>query len=226
MYFESLFFFLWEFYDFSAFSFYRKMYGCEANAIFALKCIMRNSPFYLVSILLVGTIFVFGHALRICERFSTTTQTFGYYWNCMWLVILTMTTGLYLLFILENILPMFFKQWVMETFTLPQFWVVLSFLWCAYGVCVYFLSWWSPLPISCHWTPWRIKPWTWFCGYRNGKIWRKKQQRFWLWQQNSVFIWRGIVTKALTEKRKQRTSLAVSGKTWTTSKTPEGSPFL
>jgi len=69
------------------------MYGCEANAIFALKCIMKNSPFSLVSILLIMTIFVFGHAVRICERFSPSNQAFGYYWNCMWLVILTMTTG-------------------------------------------------------------------------------------------------------------------------------------
>lgn len=70
------------------------MYGCDAESIFALRCIMKNSPFYLVTILLVMTIFVFGHALRICERFSPNDQGFGYYWNCMWLVILTMTTGI------------------------------------------------------------------------------------------------------------------------------------
>ncbi len=81
------------FHFFHFFQFFRKMYGCEANSTFALKCIMKNSPLYLVCALLIMTIIVFGHALRICERYSANTQNFGYYWNCMWLVILTMTTG-------------------------------------------------------------------------------------------------------------------------------------
>ena len=70
------------------------MYGCPADWIFALKCIMKNSPGKLVFSLIIMTIFVFGHALRICERASSSDQNLGYYWNCMWLVILTMTTGI------------------------------------------------------------------------------------------------------------------------------------
>lgn len=81
------------------------MYGSEANSTFALKCLMKNSPFYLVSILLLMTIFVFGHALRICERYHTVKdQGFGYYWNSMWMIILTMTTGFFYIFFLVKFL--------------------------------------------------------------------------------------------------------------------------
>ena len=45
------------------------MYLCESNYLFAIKCLMNNNPTKIVFINIISSIFIFGHALRISERF-------------------------------------------------------------------------------------------------------------------------------------------------------------
>lgn len=74
------------------------MYGAENNYLYAVKCLMKTSPFKTCMALLVGSLFIFGYAVRICERplnrYPSVSMDFGSYWNAMWTVILTMTTGI------------------------------------------------------------------------------------------------------------------------------------
>lgn len=80
------------FYSFS------KMYGCDPGNLFAVRCLMKTRPLTLPAILFLSSIFIFGHLIRTCERPFNRLETgglnFGYYFNCFWWVIITMTTGL------------------------------------------------------------------------------------------------------------------------------------
>ena len=73
------------------------MYGADNDYLFACKCLMKAAPFLTVLILFGVSIFMFGYMLRICERplnrSPSVTMDFSTYWNSMWCVILTMTTG-------------------------------------------------------------------------------------------------------------------------------------
>lgn len=67
-----------------------KMYGCDGGKFFAIKSIMNESPLYVVILYFIMSLFLLGHAIRVCEE--TYNEAFGYYWNCFWLIIITMTT--------------------------------------------------------------------------------------------------------------------------------------
>ena len=75
-----------------------EMYDCESGYMFALKCLMRKSPERIVMMGLIISIPCFGYLLRICERpivrtISDPSQwNFDSYLDCMWNVIITITT--------------------------------------------------------------------------------------------------------------------------------------
>jgi len=72
------------------------MYGCKANSLFAVKALMKLSPFKFNTIVMLLSIVIFGQALRICEApLVRITQEMDHYdfGNSMWAIILTMTTG-------------------------------------------------------------------------------------------------------------------------------------
>ena len=75
-----------------------EMYDCESGYMFALKCLMRKSPEKIVMMGLIISIPCFGYLLRICERPIVRTITDSSEWNfdsyldCMWNVIITITT--------------------------------------------------------------------------------------------------------------------------------------
>ena len=71
------------------------MYGCKAGTLFALRAIMKKSPFVLNFTLIVFSIIIFGQAIRISEApLSRVTEemNFSSFINSIWAVILTMTT--------------------------------------------------------------------------------------------------------------------------------------
>lgn len=71
------------------------MFGFQADYFYALRCVMSNSPAKVFSVLLIFSLFYFAHALRICERYwSNTYADMSYYYNSLWAVILTITTGI------------------------------------------------------------------------------------------------------------------------------------
>ena len=45
------------------------MYGTLANYLYAIKCLMNSKPGFIVFPSLMGSIFLFAHAIRISERF-------------------------------------------------------------------------------------------------------------------------------------------------------------
>lgn len=100
--------------------FFSRMYGEVSDDIFALKCLMKETPFTFVSIATGISILYFGQALALCEGFLIISlpREFSYFQrplarpyfdetgqyvrmvpnnvhnmeNSMWVVILTMTT--------------------------------------------------------------------------------------------------------------------------------------
>lgn len=73
------------------------MYGCKADSLFAAKALMKRNPFTFNTIVMILSILVFGQAVRICEApLARITQEMDHfdYTNSMWVVILTMTTGI------------------------------------------------------------------------------------------------------------------------------------
>ncbi len=73
------------------------MYGAENNYLYAVKCLMNQSPFITSMLMLCCSIFVFGYAVRISERplnrsDSAAGINFQTYGNGMWFVMITMTT--------------------------------------------------------------------------------------------------------------------------------------
>jgi len=73
-----------------------QMYGCEANTLFAVRSMMKSNPFLFNSVVMIGSILIFGQALRICEapliRITDEMDHHDFVNSC-WAVILTMTTG-------------------------------------------------------------------------------------------------------------------------------------
>lgn len=74
------------------------MYGCEADTMFGVKSLMKHRPIsFLFGNLLAGALF-FGILLRYCEAqvnkvvFDSHID-FSRLDNCLWLVLVTMTTG-------------------------------------------------------------------------------------------------------------------------------------
>lgn len=71
------------------------MFGCQADYFYALRCVMKNNPAKVFSVLLIFSLFYFAHVLRICERhWATSNADMSYYYNSLWAVILTITTGI------------------------------------------------------------------------------------------------------------------------------------
>lgn len=68
--------------------------GCEAEEMFAIKSLMKQMPFTFISAALIITIVLFGYQLKIFEGplSDVSNQNFNLMSNCMWNVIITLTT--------------------------------------------------------------------------------------------------------------------------------------
>lgn len=72
--------------------------GCEANTLFALKALLKESPYLSLFISLILSSWVFGFTIRNFERPLNDNlgvgvgQDFKFIWNGMWLAVVTMTT--------------------------------------------------------------------------------------------------------------------------------------
>ena len=72
-----------------------KMYMCEANHGFALKCMFKDFPMTLVTICFFISIVLFSFALRVAERspyFHDRIADFTYLSNAIWLTVITLCT--------------------------------------------------------------------------------------------------------------------------------------
>lgn len=78
---------------------YCEVEGCEANTTFALKALLKESPYVSLLMGLIISSILFGLALRNFERPLNENlgdgvgQDFSFIWNGMWLAVVTMTTG-------------------------------------------------------------------------------------------------------------------------------------
>ena len=70
------------------------MNGCEANSVFALKCLMRERPMQLLSVSLFFMMFFSAYLLVVFESRldEASGMNLSSYSNAMWCVIVTMTT--------------------------------------------------------------------------------------------------------------------------------------
>lgn len=85
-----------------------RMYGCESNYLYAIKCLFKDSPMLLIGIVFVSSILIFALSLRIAERDVTSilqqnsssnqgsskasSNDISSFENALWLTIITMTT--------------------------------------------------------------------------------------------------------------------------------------
>ena len=74
-----------------------EQHGCSANTKFALKAVLQEKPYLVLTASMASSIVIFGFATRIFERPYTHDNSdqdlnFDYVWNSMWLIVLTMTT--------------------------------------------------------------------------------------------------------------------------------------
>jgi len=104
----KLFFFMRTFVYFTRFNDPRaqrvcQMNGCKATTLFAVKSIVQESPYTLISIMFVLTAFSAAYALQVFERplrqaqamedpTKTDSLELDSYWNSLWLTVVTMTT--------------------------------------------------------------------------------------------------------------------------------------
>ena len=66
------------------------MHGVECSYGYAIKCLMKESPFSMLIIALIPSVFISGYSLRVYELpFSTDYDEIR---NSLWLVVVTMTT--------------------------------------------------------------------------------------------------------------------------------------
>jgi hypothetical protein len=78
---------------------YCEMEGCEASTTFALKALLKESPYMSLILALIASCWLFGSAIRNFERplndylGEGVGQDFSFIWNGMWLAVVTMTTG-------------------------------------------------------------------------------------------------------------------------------------
>lgn len=85
------------------------MYGCEANYLYAIKCLFKDTPMLLIGIVFICSILIFATSLRIAERDvqaifnqinsnsegnsqKSGTNDISDFSNALWLTIITMTT--------------------------------------------------------------------------------------------------------------------------------------
>eukprot|EP01017_Pseudomicrothorax_dubius_P007363 TRINITY_DN12282_c0_g1_i4.p1 TRINITY_DN12282_c0_g1~~TRINITY_DN12282_c0_g1_i4.p1 ORF type:complete len:308 (+),score=26.56 TRINITY_DN12282_c0_g1_i4:473-1396(+) len=73
------------------------MMGLQSNYLFVVKSLLKSKPFTFLGINLLIGVFMFSFALRICERRLTNPDDpldmdFGNYWNCIWNIVITMST--------------------------------------------------------------------------------------------------------------------------------------
>ena len=72
-----------------------RLYETEPSPIFAVKAMLKEKPFYLLVPSILLSMLVFSLSVMIVERgfyIENTSMDYGYLWNSMWLVMLTMTT--------------------------------------------------------------------------------------------------------------------------------------
>ena len=81
-----------------------KLHGHDNTYLFAVRCLMQSSPFQLLLVSLLISVFFFGYGLRIFERYvikntnkcrpltDATGQNFNNLANALWTTIVTMTT--------------------------------------------------------------------------------------------------------------------------------------
>lgn len=71
-----------------------KLHGCEANFMFALKSLMQQKPWIVLSVALPMSILVFGYMLLVFESplNEISGQDFSQLVNCMWNVIITLSS--------------------------------------------------------------------------------------------------------------------------------------
>jgi hypothetical protein len=72
-------------------------FGCEADTIFALKAVLKERPLIILGFFISSTIIICGVAARQYERpyadsNQNISQDYNYIWNCMWMIVLAMTT--------------------------------------------------------------------------------------------------------------------------------------
>eukprot|EP01017_Pseudomicrothorax_dubius_P043590 TRINITY_DN7287_c0_g1_i2.p1 TRINITY_DN7287_c0_g1~~TRINITY_DN7287_c0_g1_i2.p1 ORF type:complete len:368 (+),score=43.57 TRINITY_DN7287_c0_g1_i2:116-1219(+) len=71
------------------------MYAVKPGYLFVIKSLMKAHPFQVLFVALIWSIFIFAHALRICERplFQEGDKIdFNHFKNAIWTVLVTMTT--------------------------------------------------------------------------------------------------------------------------------------
>ena len=85
------------------------MYGCESNYLYAIKCLFKDTPMFLIGIVFICSILIFALSLRIAERDVQAihktlnqvlegasqkdgTNDISDFSNALWLTIITMTT--------------------------------------------------------------------------------------------------------------------------------------
>ena len=68
--------------------------ACDANTMFAVKSLMKQYPFQILFWGLIISTFIYGYCLRIFEAQlnEASGQNFSILFNCMWNVIITLTT--------------------------------------------------------------------------------------------------------------------------------------
>ncbi|KRX03768.1 hypothetical protein PPERSA_04276 [Pseudocohnilembus persalinus] len=77
-----------------------RMYGCQANYQFAIKCLFQDHPLLLITVVFFLSVVVFAFALRICERPINMTidpsevnkMNFQSLENSIWCIIITITS--------------------------------------------------------------------------------------------------------------------------------------
>ena len=66
--------------------------AAHADSFFAIKVLLEEKPYIILSISLTLSTFILGFAIRVFEN-ATDESAFNYTWNSFWLIILTMTTS-------------------------------------------------------------------------------------------------------------------------------------
>jgi DNA-binding XRE family transcriptional regulator len=72
-------------------------FGCEADTIFGLKAVLKDNPLEILGFFVFSVILILGMAVRQFERpFSDCnpdfSQDYNFIWNCMWMIVISMTT--------------------------------------------------------------------------------------------------------------------------------------
>jgi len=70
------------------------MNGCRASPMFAVKALTKESPYQFIMVTIALTIYLFGYQLKVMESplDEVSGQKFKSLQNCMWNVVITLTT--------------------------------------------------------------------------------------------------------------------------------------